>query len=172
MMIAQIMEKMIDFSKGNIHDIDHLIRVWSYAKTIGELENLDQEEQYILEVAAITHDIACPICRGLYGNTDGKHQEIEGARMVPEFLSDTGMTQAQIDRVAYLVGHHHTYENIDGIDYQILLEADYIANATENGYSRENVENFIQKFMKTAGGLRILKSVFGMGQEALSGQLK
>ena len=40
MTISQILEKMIAFSKGNIHDIDHLIRVWSYAKTIGELENI------------------------------------------------------------------------------------------------------------------------------------
>ena len=31
-------------------------------------------------------------------NTHGKYQE--------EFLADTGMTAAQIDRVAYLVGHH------------------------------------------------------------------
>lgn len=35
---AQILEKMIVFSAGNIHDIDHLIRVWTYARTIGELE--------------------------------------------------------------------------------------------------------------------------------------
>ena len=35
--ISQIMEKMIAFSDGNIHDIDHLIRVWTYAKTIGDL---------------------------------------------------------------------------------------------------------------------------------------
>ena len=48
--IAQIMEKMIAFSEGNIHDIDHLIRVWTYAKTIGELEGLDANTQYILEV--------------------------------------------------------------------------------------------------------------------------
>jgi len=27
---------------------------------------------------------------------------------VREFLADTGMTAAQIDRVAYLVGHHHS----------------------------------------------------------------
>ena len=39
--ISQFMEKMIAFSNGNIHDIDHLIRVWTYAKTIGELEGLD-----------------------------------------------------------------------------------------------------------------------------------
>lgn len=41
MTIAQIMEKMIAFSEGNIHDIAHLSCVWTYAKTIGELEGLD-----------------------------------------------------------------------------------------------------------------------------------
>ena len=66
MTIAQVMQKMISFSEGNIHDIDHFIRVWTYAKTIGELEHLDQKTQYILEVAAITHDIACPLCRENY----------------------------------------------------------------------------------------------------------
>ncbi len=38
MKIAEILKKMITFSNGNIHDIDHLIKVWTYAKTIGELE--------------------------------------------------------------------------------------------------------------------------------------
>ena len=66
MTIAEMMAKMIEFSKGNIHDIDHLIREWTYAKTIGELEWLDAETQYVLEVAAITHDIACPLCREKY----------------------------------------------------------------------------------------------------------
>ena len=61
MTIAQIMEKMIAFSEGNIHDITHLSCVWTYAKTIGELEGLDADTQFILEVAAITHDIACPL---------------------------------------------------------------------------------------------------------------
>ena len=159
-MISQIMEKMIAFSDGNIHDIDHLIRVWTYSKTIGELEGLDAQTQFVLEVAAITHDIACPLCREKYGNTNGKLQEQEGAIMVRDFLSDTGMSEEQIKRVAFLVGHHHTFTDIDGIDYQILVEADYIANATENGYSRQNVVNFMQKIMKTESGKRILKSVF------------
>ena len=78
MTIAQIMEKMIAFSEGNIHDITHLSCVWTYAKTIGELEGLDADTQFILEVAAITHDIACPLCRKKYGNTNGKYQEQGG----------------------------------------------------------------------------------------------
>lgn len=158
--VSQVMEKMIAFSDGNIHDIDHLIRVWTYAKTIGDLEGLDSDTQYVLEVAAITHDIACPLCRRKYGNTNGKHQEEEGARMVRAFLSDCGMSTGQVNRVAYLVGHHHTFRGIDGIDYQILIEADYIANAAENGYREENVTNFINKIMKTESGKRIARAVF------------
>ncbi len=160
MNVAQILEKMIDFSDGNIHDIEHFIKVWTYARTIGELENLDRDTQYILEVVAITHDIACPLCREKYGNTNGKYQEEEGGPLVREFLSDTGMNEEQINRVAYLVGHHHTLQNIEGIDYQILIEADYLVNAAESGYSRENIENFIEKTMRTESGKRIARSVF------------
>lgn len=160
--IAQILEKIIAFSEGNVHDIDHLIRVWTYAKTIGELENVDAPTQFIVEVAAITHDIACPLCREKYGNTNGKRQEQEGMPMVKAFLSDTGMTAEQVERVVYLVGHHHTLRDIDAIDYQILVEADYIANATESSYSQQNAENFMQKIMKTASGKRILKAIYGL----------
>lgn len=162
MNIAQILEKMIAFSNGNIHDIEHFIKVWAYAKTIGELENLDQDTQYVLEVAAITHDIACPLCREKYGNTNGKYQEEEGGPLVTEFLADTGMTEEQIDRVAYLVSHHHTLQGIEGLDYQILIEADYLVNAAESGYSRENIENFIEKTMRTESGRRIARAVFGV----------
>ena len=151
---------MIAFSNGNIHDIDHFVRVWNYAKTIAELEQIDSETQYILEVAAITHDIACPLCREKYGNTNGKHQEEEGIPLVKTFLSGTGMTETQIDRVAFLVGHHHTFHEIDGLDWQILIEADYIANATENGYRKEKISRFIKRIMKTESGIRLAQSVF------------
>ena len=146
MTIAQIMEKMIAFSEGNIHDITHLSCVWTYAKTIGELEGLDADTQFILEVAAITHDIACPLCRKKYGNTNGKYQEQEGAPLVREFLADTGMTAAQID----------------GIDYQILIESDYIVNASESGYDQQAIRTFMEHTMKTAAGIRLTKTVFGV----------
>ena len=159
-MVSQIMEKMIAFSDGNIHDIDHLIRVWSYAKTIGELEGLDSDTQVILEIAAITHDIACPLCREKYGNTNGKHQEEEGELMVRSFLADTELKPEQIDRVAFLVGHHHTLMGIDALDWQILVEADYLANASENGYSTQNIQSFIRRIGKTESGKKLIRDVF------------
>ena len=160
MNISQLLEKMIAFSDKNIHDIDHLIRIWTYAKIIGELEDLDTDTQFILEVAAITHDIACPLCREKYGNTNGKHQEQEGARMVRDFLADTGMDAGQIERVAWLVGRHHTFSNIEGPDYQILIEADYIANASENNYSEANIRNFLDRIAGTASGKRLIEEIF------------
>ena len=159
MTVSQIMEKMISFSQGNIHDIDHFIRVWTYAKTIGELEKLDKATQFILEVSAMVHDIACPLCREKYGNTNGKYQEKESEPIVREFLKDAGLNQEQMNRVVFLVGHHHTYSDIQGIDYQILVEADYIANATENGYSRQNMLNFMDRVMKTESGKRVLSKI-------------
>ena len=82
--------------------------------------------------------------------------------MVRDFLTGTGITEKQVDRVAFLIGHHHTFAGIDGLDYQILVEADYIANATENGYSKENVSNFMTKIMETQSGKRLLASAFGL----------
>ena len=36
MKIAAAIEKMTDFYKGNIHDIYHFLKVWAFAKNIGE----------------------------------------------------------------------------------------------------------------------------------------
>lgn len=162
MNISQIMEKMIAFSNGNLHDTNHFMCVWTYAKTIGELEGLDRRTQETLEIAAIAHDIACPLCREKYGNTNGKWQEEEGGLLVRSFLADAGLSAEQVDRVAYLVSHHHTYTDIDDIDYQILIEADYIVNASESGYSPENRKNFLEEHMKTESGKRLLRSTFCM----------
>ena len=108
------------------------------------------------------HDIACPLCREKYGNTNGRYQELEGAPMAREFLADAGLEPEEADRVAYLVGHHHTLRDIDGADYQILIEADYIANAAENGWSAGNIANFADNMCKTAAGRSLIKAVFGV----------
>ena len=160
MTVSQIMEKMIQFSHGNIHDIEHFVKVWSYAKTIGELEKLDSETQFILETEAITHDIACPMCREKYGNANGKLQEKESPALISAFFSDTDMTESQVERVSFVVGHHHTYEGVDGLDWQILLEADYIVNASENEYSKENLQKFLETHAKTEAGKQLIQEIF------------
>ncbi len=162
MTVSQIMEKMIQRSAGNIHDTEHFIKVWSYAKTIGELERLDPEAQFILEAAAITHDIACPVCRVKYGSADGRLQEKESPPLIRAFFAGTDLPEPLAERVSYLVGHHHTYEGVDGPDWQILLEADYIVNASENSFPKENIKRFLEVHAKTPSRERIIREVFGL----------
>lgn len=158
--IAELMRKMILYSKDVRHDINHLMKVWTYAKTIGELERLDSETQYMLEVVAIIHDIACPTCREKYGNAAPRLQEQESEPLVRAFLADSGMTQEQIDRAAFIVSHHHTLDAVDAIDFQILVEADYLVNADESAYPREANEKFLAKHIKTNAGAQLLRAIF------------
>ena len=67
-----------------------------------------------------------------------------------------------MNRVAYLVGYHHSPEQIDGIDYQILIEADYIVNASEGRYGQQTIQSFMEHAMKTSAGIRLTKTVFGV----------
>lgn len=160
MSVSETMLKMIKYSNGNLHDINHFMKVYAYAKTIGECEQLDSKTQSALEVAAILHDIACPLCREKYGNTNGKHQETEGAILAGEFLKNSDYPDEFIERIIFLVGHHHTFKDIEGKDYQILIEADYLVNADESKYSEANICNAMEHIFKTETGISLLKSIY------------
>lgn len=162
--VTLTMRKMLENPQNNLHDINHLLKVYGYAKTIGELEGLPPKTQRVLEVAALVHDIACPLCRQKYGHADGAHQQTEGEPMARAFLPGTGLAPDEIDRVAYLVGHHHTLEGIDGIDWQILLEADYLVNADENGASKAAIENTLCTMYRTPSGSALLRAIYLRGE--------
>ena len=165
MIVAAATQKMIAFYRGNIHDIDHFLKVWAMAKTIGELEVQDKHAQEVLELAAVVHDIACPLCREKYGDTNGKHQELESPPLVEAFFKGLPVERPDVERVSWLVAHHHTYANIDGPDHQILLEADFLVNAGESGYTPSAIRNFRERVFRTAAGKELLDSMYLKGAE-------
>ena len=160
MLIAKAIEKMVLFYDGSTHDINHFLNVWAYARTIGRLERLDAGTQQTLELAAIVHDIACPLCRERYGCTDGPLQEREGALMARDFYAEFDLPDDQLQRICYLVGHHHTLTEVDGPDYRILLEADFLVNAQEQSLDRNTVAYTADRIFRTAAGTRLLDSLF------------
>ncbi len=162
MKISDAIEKMIDFYNGNLHDINHFLKVWAFAKNIGEQEGLDTRTQETLELAAVVHDISCPLCREKYGDTNGKHQELESLPLVEAFFAGEDCN-ADVKRISWLVSHHHTYTDVDGMDYRILLEADFLVNAGESEYSKSTIENAKKQFFRTAAGLRLLDSIYMKG---------
>lgn len=160
MIVAAATEKMIEFYRGNLRDIDHFLKVWAMAKTIGELEGLNSHTQEVLELTAVVHDIACPLCREKYGNTNGSNQELESPPLVETFFEGLPVDPADLSRISFLVAHHHTDTGVDGLDYQILLEADFLVNAGESGYSRAVIEKFRQRVFRTKSGIRLLDSMY------------
>lgn len=160
MVVAEATRKMVEFYDGNLHDVEHFLKVWGFAKTIGELEGLDAHTQQVLELAAVIHDIACPLCREKYGNTLGKNQELESPALVEAFFEDLPVAREDVERISWLAAHHHTYEGVEGLDYQILLEADYLVNASESGYSRSAIEAFCKNVFRTEAGTRLLDSMY------------
>lgn len=157
---SRMIEKMIAFYDGNISDIDHFLKVYAYAKLIGELEGVDEKTQEMIEIAAIVHDISCPLCREKYGNTNGEYQELESEALLVEFFQEFHLQQELQERVIYLVTHHHTYTAIDGIDYQILIEADYIVNAGESQKYFAQMKEFQKNVFNTKSGKRILETIY------------
>lgn len=160
MIIAAATQKMIEFYKGDQHDICHFLKVWAMAKTIGELEGLDKHTQEVLELTAVVHDIACPLCREKYGNANGKYQELESPPLVEAFFEGLPVERGDVDRISWLVAHHHTYTNVDGLDHRILLEADFLVNAGEGGFARPAIENFREQVFRTAAGTQLLDSIY------------
>ena len=75
-------------------------------------------------------------------------------------MKQLGFEQDVIDRVCYLVGHHHTYTNIDGMDYQILVEADFLVNYFENGSSADTIQKSVEKIFKTKTGKEMAETMF------------
>ncbi len=80
----------------------------------------------VVTLAAILHDIGAPEALRKYGSIDGPYQEKEGPPIARRILEKCGYSGALAERVCFIVGHHHSPEMIDGLDFQILYEADQI----------------------------------------------
>ena len=157
---STITNEMIRYYAKDPRRVNHFLKVFSFAKSIGELEKLNEETQDILEVAAIMHDIGIKISEEKYNSSAGNYQEIEGPPVAREMLSKFKFDEKFIDRVCYLIGHHHTYSKIEGIDYQILVEADFLVNIYEDEIKIPQIESIKDKYFKTKSGTEFLTNLY------------
>lgn len=156
----KLIEKMMEYYAGDPKRVQHFLKVYEFAKLIGESESLDTETMHILRTAAIVHDIGIKISEEKYGSSNGKYQEKEGPAVAEPMLLALGYDEAVIDRVLFLIAHHHTYNEIEGLDYQILVEADFLVNLFEDGSSREAAQKVQKNIFKTNTGTKYLSGLF------------
>ncbi len=159
--LAQIINEMIVFDSGDLKRINHFMKVYAYASAIAALEDVPERTRQIIEVTAVLHDIGIKVCEKKYGRCGGDLQEKEGPPLARNLLNRLGMYDIDfVDRVCYLIGRHHTYSAISGIDFQILVEADLLVNMEEDQVNLSEVRHIEKSLFQTEAGIAFLQNMF------------
>lgn len=161
MMTEQVMLKMIEYYTGDPRRINHFLKVYGFAKAIGAGEGLDARTREVLVIAALTHDIGIRNSEAKYGSSSGKHQQTEGPPEAEKLLRELGADEELTARVCWLIARHHTYKDIRDLDHQILVEADFLVNAHEDGLTKDAIRAFERKVFRTKTGTALLHTLYG-----------
>ena len=145
---------MIAYDAGDPMRIHHFLKVHAFARLIGLSEGLSADLQ------EITEDIGIHRAEALYGSSAGKYQEELGPAEAEALLRTLNAPSALTARVSYLVGHHHTYTNIDGLDYQILVEADFLVNLYEDQIPAAAKKHAYASIFRTESGKRLCRELY------------
>lgn len=158
--IQYALRQMIRHNRGDHKRIEHSLKVFAYAGLLGRMEGLGDKNQFVLELTAILHDIGIHVAEEKYGFSDGKKQETEGPPVAREMLEKIGVGPEITDRVCFIISKHHTFSAIDGIDFQLLVEADFLVNSVEEEVSPEGIQKFVELNFKTASGRELIQELF------------
>jgi len=161
MLISKILDLAITYNGSDIKRINHLLKVFSFASLIGIMENCEPQSQTIIEISAILHDIGIHEAERKYNSSAGNRQEVEGPIVAQELLKDLNLDNDILERVLFLIGHHHSYKAIEGIDFQILVEADFLVNIFEDETGKNECEKIKQNIFRTKTGIRLLEQLYG-----------
>lgn len=159
-MLNRLCKETIAYDCGDPKRIQHFIKVHAFAKLIAESEGIDAHTRFVLEAAAYLHDIGIHKAEDLLGDCGGKNQEKLGPGEAAPILERCGFSEADAQRVCFLIAHHHTYTGIDGADWQILLEADMLVNLFEDGAGERAARSALERVFKTEAGKELCRQMF------------
>ncbi len=158
--IASVAVAMMEKNCGDRKRIEHSMKVFSYAQTLGRLEGLTPEQQQVLELTALLHDIGIHISEKKYGSSASQYQELEGPAVAEEILRNLSVPENIVKRISFVISRHHTYSAVDGPDFQLLVESDFLVNSVEDKMSEKQIVGFYQNIFKSESGKYMLKLLF------------
>ncbi len=156
----KIIKEMINYFNKDVKRINHALKVYSFCNTIGELEQLNDRELLIVSLSGILHDIGIKEAEKKYNSSAGPYQEKEGPAIAKEIMNKYNFDTDTMERVCYIIGHHHSYNRIDGVDFQILVEADFLVNIYEDEMDKNTITTVKSKYFKTKTGSEILEEMY------------
>lgn len=159
-LITELFNYMIKYEKNCPKRVNHFLKVYSFANIIAENEKIDEKTKFLLKIVSILHDIGIKPSLEKYNSSAGKYQEIEGPSIARRALESFNVDESIIKRVCFLIAHHHQYNKIDAIDFQILVEADFLVNIFEDGLSEKEIQSIKSKYFKTSTGIELLNKLY------------
>ncbi len=151
---------MMERNCGDIKRIEHTLKVYGYAQLLGVAESLDENTLENLELTAFLHDIGIHIAEKKYGRSSSHYQETEGPPVARDILTSLDYNPETVDRVCFIISKHHTFTAVDGIDFQLLVEADFLVNSIEDHLSNHQIVHFAKNIFKSESGLKYLKMLY------------
>lgn len=158
----KVLAEMKAIFKEVPYGIDHTLDVLRDAEAIMDGEGIGVADRERIATIVILHDIGAVEAQRKYGSMDAAYQEKEGPGIAKRILEKLGYEATFIERVCFIIGHHHTPAKIDGIDFQIQWEADLLANLAymDIRNDRERLQQYIEENFKTFTGRSIALARF------------
>ena len=157
---TRLMMDALKYEEGHARRTQHILKVYALAKVFGEQEGLNQEEQELLQAAAILHDIPIKFCKEKYqGDASQENQQKEAPKLVEGFMLDAEYSKKDVEIVLDMVLNHHKYHIEHTRLLQILIEADLIINYYEEGQKTEYFEKIKELFVTETGRGFLLQTI-------------
>jgi hypothetical protein len=161
-MVQSVLLKMVRYFGNDAKRINHALKVYGFAQILLEGDKIPDDLCRITELAAILHDIGIKEAERKYNSSAGHYQEMEGPAVARQILSECSISGEVADRVCFLVGNHHSYHKIDGPDFQILVEADFLVNIHEGFIKPNAAPTVVSKYFKTKTGRNLAASIYNL----------
>ena len=158
--IAQVAAAMMQKNLGDKRRIEHSLKVYAYAQYLGHSETINAQLQETLEVTALLHDIGIHVSEKKYGKCTSLDQEKEGPPVARDILENLGFNTDLVERVCYIISKHHTFSAVDLLDFQLLVEADFLVNSSEDNMSDYQIIHFAKNIFRTESGLNCLRLLY------------
>jgi HD superfamily phosphodiesterase len=158
--IAKVALAMMQKNSGDIRRIEHSLKVFAYAQLLGVAEKLDENTLEILELTALLHDIGIHVAEKKFGRSTSVYQETEGPPVAREIMTDLDFNTEVVERVCFIISRHHTFTAVDRIDFQLLVEADFLVNSSEDHMTDHQITHFAKNIFKSESGFMYLKLLF------------
>jgi hypothetical protein len=155
----RIFQEVKRYFSDDVKSVDHTLKVAKYAEEILKIEG---GHPLIILGAAYLQHIRMKEAEEKYGNASLEDQEKEGSSIARDILKKLNVQREIVDEICDIIGHHHHPRGEETLHFQILYEAEGLANIEEKGFlqDRDKAEEIVGKIFQTVTGKKLVKELY------------